>query len=120
MARILIADDDIDSAQLLLELLKALAYDEIRVAHSATAAINIAIEFVPSIIFLDIELPDMSGYDAALIMHQHPHLQQMRLIALTESGEHPGREHARTSGFERYLVKPFTAAAVQEALDTPA
>ncbi len=72
----------------------------------------------PSIIFVDIELPDMSGYDVALLLHQHPRLQQMRLIALTDSGEHPGREHARTSGFERYLVKPISVAALQEVLDT--
>lgn len=43
----------------------------------------------------------------------------MRLIALTDSGEHPAREHARTSGFERYLLKPLTAAAVHEVLCTP-
>jgi len=119
MARILIADDDRDCAELLLQLLKALGHDDTRVASTAAAAFDVAIEFVPSIIFLDIELPDMSGYEVALMLHQHPQLQHMRLIALTESGQHLGREQARTSGFERYLVKPLTATAVQEALETP-
>jgi CheY-like chemotaxis protein len=88
------------------------------VAHSAATALEVANQFIPSIVFLDIELPDMSGYEAALLLHQHPQLQHTRLIALTDSGVHPAREHARASGFERYLVKPLTPEAVREVLDT--
>ena len=118
MARILIVDDDADSARLLSRMLQESGNDETRVARSAVTALQAAVKFRPSIIFVDIELPDMSGYDVALLLHQHPRLQQTRLIALTDSGEHPGREHARTSGFERYLVKPISVAALQEVLDT--
>jgi CheY-like chemotaxis protein len=118
MTRMLIVEDDPSSAESLVELLHESGYDEVRVVHSAAEALETAVEFVPSIVFLDIELPDMSGYDVALLLHQHRHLQDMRLIALTSSGEHPAREHARASGFERYLVKPVTAAAVQEVLST--
>jgi CheY-like chemotaxis protein len=99
-------------------LLRESGHEETRVAHSAAAALQIAVRFVPNIVFLDIDLPDMSGYELALHLHQHPQLQHMRLIALTDKGEHPAREHARTSGFERYLVKPLTAEAVKEVLDT--
>jgi CheY-like chemotaxis protein len=119
MARILIVDDDVDAARALSRMLEELGHAETRVKHSAATARKAAVEFRPSIIFVDIELPDMSGYDLALLLHQHPQLQQMQLIALTDSGEHPGREHARTSGFERYLVKPITVAALQEVLDMP-
>jgi CheY-like chemotaxis protein len=118
MERIFIVDDDFESAQSLAALLRESGHDDTRVVHSAAAALQIAVRFVPNIIFLDIDLPDMSGYDLALHLHQHPQLQQTRIIALTDTGEHPAREHARTSGFERYLVKPVTAEAVQEVLDT--
>ena len=107
MARVLIVDDDAGSARLLSRMLQESGHDETRVARSAVTALQV-----------DIELPDMSGYDVALLLHQHPRLQETRLIALTDSGEHPGREHARTSGFERYLVKPISVAALQEVLDT--
>lgn len=120
MARILIVDDDADSAQSLFRMLHESGHDETRVENSAATALKAATEFVPSIIFVDIELPDVSGYDVALLLHQHPQLRQTRLIALTDSGEHPGREQARTSGFERYLVKPVSAAALQEVLGSPA
>ena len=120
MMRILIVDDHADSAESLVILLQELGHDETRVANSAATALRAAVAFRPDIVLMDVELPDMRGYDAALLMHQHPHLQQTRLIALTDYAEHPGREQARASGFERYLVKPVTAEALQEVLDLPA
>jgi CheY-like chemotaxis protein len=119
MARFLIVDDDVESARSLSAMLQESGVAETRVAHSAATALRAAVEFNPSIVFVDIELPDMSGYDVALLLHQHPRLQQMRLIALTDSGEHPGRERARASGFERYLVKPVGFAALEEVLEMP-
>ena len=89
---------------------------QIRVVHSAAAALAAAVEFLPGIIFLDIELPDMSGYDVAVLLNQHAVLQDMRLIALTDSIDHPARERARAAGFERYLVKPVTAIELQKVL----
>jgi len=117
MARVLIVDDDVDAARALSQMLKQCGHDETCVEHSAATAVQVANEYEPDIVFVDIELPDMSGYDVALRLHQHPRLRQMRLIALTDSQEHPRREHARASGFERYLVKPVTARALQEVLD---
>ena len=117
--RVLIVDDHADSAKSLVALLQELGHNETRVASSAASALRTAVAFGPEIVFMDVELPDMSGYDAALLMHQHPHLQRTRLMALTDHAEHPGRERARASGFERYLVKPVTVEALQELLETP-
>ena len=115
--RVLIVDDRADSAESLVALLQELGHSETRVARSAGTALQTAVGFSPDIVLMDVELPDMSGYDAALLMHQHPHLQRTRLMALTDYAEHPGREQARASGFERYLVKPVTVEALQEVLD---
>ena len=117
---VLIVDDDKELAHSLARLLLKWGCVEVRSVHSAAAALESAIEFSPGIVLLDIDLPDMSGYRLARLLHQHPHLQNIRLIALTDSGDHPGREHARASGFERYLVKPITAVALREILDSPA
>lgn len=118
--RILLVDDHADSVKSLIGLLEELGQTELRVARSAAAGLEIATEFRPDIVFMDIELPDMSGYDAALLMHQHPQMENARLMALTDFGEHPGRERARMSGFERYIVKPVTIEALQEVLDLTA
>ena len=116
---VLIVDDDEELTHSLARLLLKWGCVEVRSVHSAAAALQSAIEFSPGIVLLDIDLPDMSGYRLARLLHQHPHLQNIRLIALTDSGDHPGREHARASGFERYLVKPITAVALREILDSP-
>ena len=117
--RILIVDDNADAAKSLVKLLRGLGHQETRVVRSAATALQQAVAFGADFVFMDIELPDMSAYDAALLMHQHPRLEQTRLLALTDHGEHPGRERARMSGFERYIVKPVTVEALQEVLDLP-
>src|SRR5690348_5749706 len=86
MARVLIVDDDAASVQTLVRVLRECGEREIRVAASAAGALRAAVEFRPAVIFLDIELPDMGGYELATLLHQHPQLQHMRLIALTGEG----------------------------------
>jgi len=116
LPRVLIVDDDVELAQSLSRMLESVGRYETRMVHSAADAVAAAVKFPPAIVFLDIELPDMSGYEVAKLLHQHAHLQATRLIALTESIEHPAREDARAAGFERYLVKPVTAIELQKVL----
>jgi CheY-like chemotaxis protein len=114
MPRVLIVDDNVDAAEALAALLHAGGYHEVRVAYSGKAALVIAKKFLPTVVLLEFDLPDMSSYDVARRLSQHPQLQDLRLIALTKGGEHTGREHARKSGFERYLLKPVSGAALKE------
>jgi len=114
MPRILIVDDDVDAADALASLLQAAGYGDTRVAHTGGTALALAVEFVPTVLLVDLNLPDMSGYDVARQLSQHPQLQNLRLIALTANSEHLGRELAREAGIERYLIKPVGAAALDE------
>jgi len=114
MPRILIVDDDVDAADDLASLLQSEGYGDARVAHTGATALALAVEFVPTVLLVDLDLPDMSGYDVARHLSQHPLLRKLRLIALTDSSEHPGRELAREAGIERYLIKPVGPAALDE------
>ena len=114
MRRILIVDDDVDAADALASLLQSAGYGDARVAYTGATALALAVEFVPTVLLVDLDLPDMGGYDVARHLSQHPQLQNLRLIALTASSEHPGRELARESGIERYLIKPVGPAALDE------
>jgi CheY-like chemotaxis protein len=114
MPRILIVDDDVDAADALASLLQSAGRGDARVAYTGATALALALEFVPTVLLLDLDLPDMSGYDVARHLSQHPQLQDLRLIALTASGEHPGRELAREAGIERYLIKPVGSADLDE------
>ena len=114
MPRILIVDDDVDSANALASLLQSSGYGDARVAETGATALALAVEFSPTVLLVDLDLPDMSGYDVARHLSQHPQLRNLRLIALTVNSDHPGRELAREAGIERYLVKPVGAAALDE------
>jgi CheY-like chemotaxis protein len=114
MPRILIVDNDVNAADSLASLLESAGYDDTRVVHTGATALASAVEFVPAVLLVDLDLPDMSGYDLARHLSQHPQLRQLRIIALTTSSEHPGRELAREAGIERYLIKPVGSAALEE------
>ena len=107
--RILIVDDDIPSSSSLELMLRASGHSETRVAYSGHAALAIAADFQPSIVLLELGLLDMSGYDLGRMLRERAQSHDLRLIALTSSREHAGRELARVAGFERYLLKPVAA-----------
>jgi len=107
MPRVLIIDADVRAADALASLLQSTGHGAACVAHTGATAPALAVEFEPTVLLVDLDLPDMSGYDVARHLSQHPRLQNLRLIALTASSEHPGRELARESGIERYLSKPI-------------
>jgi CheY-like chemotaxis protein len=114
MPRILIVDDDVKAADALATLLQSTGYGDARVAYDGASALALAVEFVPTVALVDLDLPDMSGYEVARRLSQHPQLQTLRLIALTADSEHPGRELARQAGVERYLIKPVGPADLAE------
>lgn len=116
---ILIIDDDVGAADSVASLLRAAGHGEVRIAYSGDSALAVAVQFVPTIVLVDLDLPDMSGYDVARQLSQHPSLRNLRIIAMTDSSEHAGRELAREVGFERYLAKPVVAAALDELFRQP-
>jgi CheY-like chemotaxis protein len=114
MPRILVVDDDAAGADSLASRLQSSGYGDARVAYTGAAALALAAKFLPTVLLVDLDLPDMSGYDFARHLSQHPKLQGLRLIALTDSSEHPGRELAREAGIERYLSQPVGSADLDE------
>lgn len=114
MPRILIADGDVAAADALASLLQSTGYGDARVAYTGASALALAVEFVPTVVLVDLELPDMSGYEVARLLSQHAQLKNLRLVALTGDTEHTGRELARAGGIERYLIKPVGSADLDE------
>ena len=113
---ILIIDNDVQSASSLELMLHAAGYLETRVAYSGHAALAIAAVFEPSVILLEVDLLDVNGYELAKMLRERARTRNVRLIALTTSREHEGRELARVAGFERYLLKPVAALDLSNLL----
>jgi len=117
--RILIVDNDIKLVDSLKLMLRTLGYSQTRVAYSGHAALALAAEFQPDVVLLELSLLDMSGYEVAQLLREHAQRHDLRLIALTSSREHEGRELARVAGFERYLLKPVAALDLSALLQMP-
>jgi len=113
--RILVVDDNEDSAEMLAEVLKARGY-KTGIAYDAPAALELAGTFTPDVAFLDIGLPVMDGYELAARLRQLPGLSRIRLIALTGYGQESDRRRTRAAGFDHHLVKPVDFDAVAAAV----
>jgi CheY-like chemotaxis protein len=114
--RILIVDDNRDSADSFARLLRIMGH-EVLTAHDGEQAVEMAVEFRPDVVFLDIGLPGMDGYALAATLHAQPALSGAVLIALTGYGTDADRQRSQQAGFFAHLVKPVQFAGVQEMLD---
>jgi signal transduction histidine kinase len=113
--RILVVDDHRASADGLGKLLQIRGH-EIRTVYDGREAVEMADEFRPNVVLLDIGLPEMNGYDVARALRQQPWGQGMVLIALTGWGQEADRHRAQEAGFDHHLVKPVDPSALLHLL----
>ncbi len=113
--RILVVDDNKDAAHSLAMLLR-LKGNDIRTAHDGVEALEVAEEFHPEIVLLDIGLPKLNGYDVARRIRQQPWGQDVLLVALTGWGNDQDRRLSQEAGFNFHTVKPVDLPALEELL----
>jgi CheY-like chemotaxis protein len=113
--RIVVVDDNIDSTDVLGVLLEILGH-EVHLAHTGTAAIAAVREHRPDVLFLDLSLPDMSGFEVARQLRQDAGLSGLRIIGLTGFGDEEHRRRAAECGIDDYAVKPVEAEKLSELL----
>ena len=113
--RILVVDDNEDSAESLTILL-SLAGHETHTAYDGLEAIEAAETFKPDVILLDIGLPKLNGYEVARKIREQPWGQAMVLVALTGWGQEEDRRRSREAGFNHHLTKPVDPLALTNLL----
>ena len=113
--RVLVVDDCADAAETLAMLLRIKGHD-VRTAHDGPEAIKTAYTFRPEVVFLDIELSGMNGYEVARRLREQPVTNAMRLVALSGYGGDGESDRSREAGFDAHLVKPCPLEDVQEHL----
>ncbi|HET9620892.1 MAG TPA: ATP-binding protein [Kofleriaceae bacterium] len=117
--RVLVVDDNLDAAETLAMLLE-LSGNRVELAHTGVTALAAAAAFQPDVMFLDIGLPELNGYEVARRLRADPAQPQPLLVALTGWGSDDDRRQARDAGFDRHLVKPVDAAKIADVLDSVA
>ena len=116
-SRVLVVDDNLDAADLLVMVLQTFGH-EVQVAYSGQTALEMAIQYQPDFVLLDIGLPEMDGYEVARHLRQQPQTKDVWLIAITGYGQDSDRQRTQEAGFDHHLVKPVERRKLQNLLAT--
>jgi CheY-like chemotaxis protein/two-component sensor histidine kinase len=113
--RVLVVDDNRDSADSLAMLLELKGHD-VRVAYSAEEARAQVSNFTPDAALIDIAMPEIDGYAALRVLRAHAPLARTLFAAMTGFGQAADVELTRAAGFEMHLVKPVDVALFDQVL----
>jgi signal transduction histidine kinase/ActR/RegA family two-component response regulator len=113
--RVLVVDDNVDAAESVAALLQLWGH-EVRLAHTGPEAVQAAEAYRPEVVFLDIGLPGLNGYDVARRLRQRLELRGMVLAAVTGYGQENDRRRSQEAGFDYHLTKPVAPADLQRVL----
>jgi PAS domain S-box-containing protein len=103
---VMVVDDNQDSARSLGTLLELMGH-EVRIAHDGAAAVETLSQDPTEIVFLDIGMPGMNGYEVARRVRQSENGKKRALvIALSGYGTAQDVERSREAGFDMHIVKP--------------
>jgi signal transduction histidine kinase/DNA-binding response OmpR family regulator len=112
---VLVVDDNTDAAESLALILQMDGHVA-RVAHDGVRALELARKFHPQVVFLDIGMPEMDGYEVARQLRQADPMRRPVLVALTGWNAHEDLARERAAGFDHHLTKPADLAAVERLL----
>ena len=113
--RVLVADDDRDSADMLAMLLQ-LTGCTVCAVYDGDSAAREAARFQAEVAFVDLGMPGVSGYETAKRIRSAPSCAGIVLIALTGRGQDEDRRASAAAGFDEHLVKPIDPETLSEIL----
>jgi two-component system, OmpR family, response regulator len=114
--RVLIVEDNRDANDSLAMLVEMLGF-EVAQAMDGPAALLVASEFRPHVVFCDVGLPGMDGYQVVKGLRALPSASPMIVAALTGYGEERDREQSSLAGFDHHFVKPIAPDQLQDFLN---
>ena len=115
--RVLIVDDNEDAAELVAMMLNIHGFQTLAV-NSGAQALFVASTYLPSVIFLDLGMPEMGGYEVASKLRRLPGLEDVYIAALTGWGDAATRAKTAASGFNLHLQKPVQMDDLVRACET--
>jgi CheY-like chemotaxis protein/anti-sigma regulatory factor (Ser/Thr protein kinase) len=113
--RVLVVDDNRNAAEMLVLLLETLGH-EVAVAADGHEALERGEAFRPEVVFLDIGLPRLDGYETCRLIRQRDWGREIRIAAVTGWGQDEDRRRSEEAGFDDHLVKPVNPGLLKEML----
>ena len=113
--RILVVDDNRDSAESMGEMLRLFGND-VALAHDGLQAVEAAGAFRPQVILMDVGMPRLNGYEATRRIREQPWGKDVAIVALTGWGQEGDRSKSKEAGCDGHLVKPVSLQDLQKML----
>ena len=116
MPKILIADDEPHIRLLLEQILEELEDEgvELILAENGEKAYNTICDQRPELVFLDIMMPKMSGFDVCIKVKKELNFDEVYIILLTAKGQEFDKLKGKESGADVYMTKPFSPDEIIE------
>lgn len=115
--RILVVDDSKDAAESFARVLEGMGHDSVWITDPRLA-LQTADEFRPDIVFLDIGMPHISGWELAQMFRSQVRFRGLRIVAVTAYGAPEDHKRSREAGFDAHVLKPIDPALVDSVLET--
>ncbi|MGH7830792.1 MAG: response regulator, partial [Candidatus Binatia bacterium] len=113
--KILLVDDHKESLEWLGDHLKSLGWDVIA-ANGGREALEKVRRTKPNLILLDMEMPEINGFEVARSLREDPDYRDIPILAVTALSRRYDRERCLAAGCNDFLSKPFTPQALQRHL----
>lgn len=114
--RVMVVDDNVDAANSLAWAVEALG-DEVETCHDGRKAVAAAYAFLPHVILLDLNMPEMDGLQVCTLLRSDPRLMGVKIIAQTGRAEPEARQLTAAAGFDLHLVKPVDLDLLADVLE---
>lgn len=115
MARILVVDDDPDILSIMCVTLRAMGH-RVEEAVNGREAVTLARSAHPDLIFMDLMMPEMDGYEATRLLKAEQATAGIPVVALTAKAMRGDEEEGRRAGMDGYVTKPFRISQVLETV----
>ena len=115
--RVLLVDDWPDAAEAMAALMRLWGHDT-RIAHDGAAALDMATRYRPHVIFLDVGLPGIDGYQVARRLRANPSLHETFIVSITGCADAEAQRLSREAGCDGHLTKPVDPAGLERLLAT--
>jgi two-component system, chemotaxis family, CheB/CheR fusion protein len=113
--RIVVIDDNADAATSLAMLVEQLG-GTARVAHDGERGLEVVRDFAPDVVFLDIGMPRVDGYEVCRRIRGEPSARPVIIIAVTGWGQAQDKQRALDAGFDAHLTKPVDPVVLERML----
>jgi CheY-like chemotaxis protein len=117
LLRALVVDDNDDGADTLGLLLRLDGHD-VTVTYDGEAALREAYARLPDVVFIDLAMPHMDGYELLRRLRQEPGCRGALLVAVSGYGREEDKRRCREAGFDYHLTKPAEQEAIRRVIAT--